>query len=195
MKIQTFARGERRAFTLIELLIVITIVGVLTALSFPAYKALIDRAHRLDARITLSGLQTGISNYVSDYNRVPARGPTDTEITLSPGTSLIKAMLGDNVDGLNPRGTAYLDAKMATNGINGLAGADENWALIDPWGQPYRVALDTDGDGWVQNPDSENEDPAIAKDAPRRLPMHSIAHSAGPDKKWNTQDDIASWRR
>ncbi len=47
---------RHRGFTLIELMIVVAVVGILTAIALPSYKEYIARGHRADARAGL--LQT-----------------------------------------------------------------------------------------------------------------------------------------
>jgi type IV pilus assembly protein PilE len=46
-----------RGFTLPELLVTLTIVGILTAIAWPSYSAVMRRAQRDDARLALLGIQ------------------------------------------------------------------------------------------------------------------------------------------
>ena len=55
--------------------------------------------------------------------------------------------------------------------------------LLDPWGRPYHICLDHDGDGYVR----------IAKE---RFKRSHIVWSDGPNMKneFGNGDDIASWK-
>jgi len=46
-------KNTTRAFSLIEMLIVLVLIGILTAVALPAYNAYIRRAHRAEARTGL----------------------------------------------------------------------------------------------------------------------------------------------
>lgn len=182
-------------FTLIEMLVVITLIAILTSLSFSAYKGVMTRARNLDAASTCRSLVSAIQNYASDYHRMPARSTSDeTPIDLDAGSPLLKVLLGDDVDRLNPRRVTYFEPKIGKNGAGGLVGKEDAFALTDAWGTPYRVIMDTNWDQRVNNPDVKNEDPSIATAAPAWLPATAIAFSAGVDKKFGTADDVVSWR-
>jgi len=185
-----------RAFTLVELLVVITIVALLVSISFTAYKGVMARARSTDALSTAKAVTNAIQNYNADYRRMPVRaGATEEPVDFTAGSPLLKVLLGDDVDRLNPKRIAFLsDPKLGKNGVGGLVGTDDQFALIDPWGTAYRVVMDSNWDSRVNNPDAQNEDPSIAAQASSWLPATVLAYSAGVDKKFGTRDDVVSWR-
>lgn len=194
MKTHPYSRSAR-GFTLIELLVVITLIGILTSLAFSAYRGAVIRGRNLVALAAVKNVTLAVQNYVADYNRMPVRSSSEEVIDLSAGSLLLAVMMGENVDRLNPKGTRFLpDQQMGKNGAGGLVGTDGQWAFVDPWGTPYRVALDADWDQRVSNPDSRNDDPSIATPAASWLPMIVIGSSAGADKRFGTRDDVVSWR-
>ena len=50
-------------FTLIELMIVLTVIGILTAIVYPSYVDKVRRAKRIDAQATLVSIQLAQANY------------------------------------------------------------------------------------------------------------------------------------
>ena len=65
------ARRNRRAFTLVELLVVITIIGMLMALLLPAVNAAVEAARRGRCASRLKGLATGAISYDGRMKRYP----------------------------------------------------------------------------------------------------------------------------
>ena len=72
---------------------------------------------------------------------------------------------------------------------NGLIHQNQEYAIVDVWGNFYRVRLDGDGDQQVANPD-----PGEAAAGRPKLPLRGIVWSAGKDRKDETWEDYPkSW--
>lgn len=66
----------------------------------------------------------------------------------------------------------------------GYGGLDETGDLLDPWGRPVRVVLDTDEDGFCRAESGEIEPVAD---------VNAAAWSGGRDGVFGTPDDVRSW--
>ena len=189
--------NSKRAFTLIEMLVVITIIGILASLVASAASGAIKKAKRVKTQAALKDIVLAIKNYQVEYNRYPLpQGHTGEEpIPLSSGATVLKILLGANEGKMNPRTITFLEPAAASKGgAGGLTGSDGSQALNDPWGVAYEVIMDANYDNKIANPDSQNADATISKGAPRDLIVGAIAMSSGEDKKKHTKDDVVSWR-
>lgn len=65
-------RGPHTAFTLIELLSVITVIGILAALLFPALGAARNSANRAKTRVQFTQWTAAIESFRSEYGYYPA---------------------------------------------------------------------------------------------------------------------------
>jgi prepilin-type N-terminal cleavage/methylation domain-containing protein len=190
------AESRREGFTLLEILIVISIIAVLAALAIPAADGVTRRARALQATAAIRDVVTGLKQYQVDYGRfpVPAGRATEDMLDLDSGSAVLKVLLGENPQRLNPKAERYIEPKIGQAGAGGLIGAGDDYSLVDPWGQPYHVVLDLNYDGRLANPDAQNEDAEIAGEALAQLPVSVLVFSSGPDKKLYTRDDVVSWR-
>jgi type IV pilus assembly protein PilA len=64
--------GNEKGFTLIELMVVVTIIGTLAALAIPAYQNYTIRAQIAEGLTLAAGPQTAVEEYYSEYGVWPA---------------------------------------------------------------------------------------------------------------------------
>ena len=64
----------KRGFTLVELLVVVTIIGILIALLLPAVQAAREAARQLQCRNNLKQLALGCLQHESTFKRLPTGG-------------------------------------------------------------------------------------------------------------------------
>ena len=123
-----------RAFTLIELLIVIAIIGILMSLLFPAVNAAIDSARKAQAKNDVTQIATAVTAYETEYGKLPATNETASDVS----GNVLKALMGSNVSSLNPRQIVFIEVNNSKKGKSGVS----NNAFVDPWGGSYRIIFD-----------------------------------------------------
>ena len=209
---------KRPGFTLIELLVVITIIAILASLVISQANRLMADGRKLQVQTVIKDLRVAITSYQVDYNRWPVNSsllsaagagqdiaalPTDENSGIVGAlTTLTSSSGGGNnaatATNLNPKDIKFIDLPIAKNGKFGLVNAQPPYKLVDLWGTPYYVLLDTNGDKQVANPDLNNSDPKISSNTisppPKMLPLEIAIYSWGQDLQQQTQDDVVSWR-
>ncbi len=168
------------------ILVPICIIAVLAALAVPAGNAVMYKARMLQARAASQGLSIAIKGYQTEYNRYPL--PKDLAVpeptTFTSSGPILNALLAEDSD-INPRKIKFLDSPPARKDVNGLLEKDGKRILVDPWGEPYAILLDFDGDGKVPDPEHPGE----------MLGTTVIVFSAGPDGNSSTwKDNVRSWK-
>lgn len=198
-----------QAFTLIEMLVVISIIVVLMGLAFPAFQSVQNSAKKTQAKNDLVQIVTAVNAYYTEYGKYPLPATTTSDSypvgrNGSSGTSskeVFDGLRGVNA-ALNPRQIAFInvpDAKDSASPRAGMGSATDG-QFYDPWGGAYAISIDANYNNEIPNPYS-----AGAGSDPLRTGV--IAWSFGKDKSSSTmpgpatnktsgteKDDVISWQ-
>lgn len=124
---------SRRAFTLLELLVVISIIAVLAGILLPVGSGVLDRAKKVDAKVTMTNAVTAIKAYQTEYGQYPidpgtaTGGGTPQDTTFDTGTATPS-------DGKGGRNGYLFDVLRALNnptGAGGTAGATPEYKALN----------------------------------------------------------------
>lgn len=196
-------RPARSAFTLVELLVVMSIIAALAGLLFSGAGAVTMQVKKIKTRALFASLKMGVDMYYTEYQRMPqlggASGGSDMSFRSDEplGRELVSALTGEVDDEiakrLNPKAFAFCEfneKQMRENNSQGYGGY-----LIDGFGNPFYMIMDYDYDGEI--------DQNSVGDLPSRFqPRGDIkaifaAWSRGPAKDtgdMNQSDLVASWK-
>lgn len=163
----------------------IVIIAVFMGLVVPAGAKVAGKVKTLQARALSSALVIAMKGFQTEYNQLPL--PKDQVVleskTILSNGSLVDALMAEDRV-INPRKVKFLDPPPASKGVNGLLEKDGKRMVVDPWGQPYSILLDIDGDGKIPDP----EHPGAMLDTTVGV------FSAGPDGDPTTwRDNVHSW--
>jgi prepilin-type N-terminal cleavage/methylation domain-containing protein len=135
----TETERSRAAFTLIELLAVITIIGILAGLTLGAAGAVRRHGATSTAKAEVAALQAACDRYFADYNLYPSNTSVDPLTKTNPSTytgagqTLFTNLFGTNQYNRPPSTKRYFEPKPAM--VSSPTSANP-W-FIDPWGYAY----------------------------------------------------------
>ena len=137
---KTFAKNITRpsqtGFTLVELLVVISIIGMLAGLMSVAIPRAMEGGKKAKAKGELNAIVAAVKAYKQEYGRWPGTNSNgDTYFMDDDSKSLLAALGGSSTNNLvqNPKGVRFLE------------GATPEGVMIDPWKKKqYLIVVDTD---------------------------------------------------
>lgn len=132
----------RSAFTLMELLIVIAIIGILMSLLFPAANSAIDAAKKAQAKNDAVQIATAVIAYETEYGKLPD-GPTETGADIN--STLLGALTGLNTNN-NPRKIVFLEVNLAKKNKSGVDSLTAPTKFVDPWSNSFKIVTDANYD-------------------------------------------------
>ena len=133
---QNKLRSKGSAFTLVEVLIVVAILGMLAAVIVPEYKNHTQRAKEASAKESLQILRTTIERYALDHHGVPPGYPLDDPWYMPDFSTFYRTLA---------KRQQYL-SKIPANPFNGMTTAT---MIADD--QPFPAEADGSS-GWIYKP-------------------------------------------
>ena len=144
----------KKAFTLMELLVVVLILGLLATIAVGVYSNQVERARYAAARTTIAALELATNRYQMDVGEWPPSGSASTAGNTFEGTgflylALTRSMSGNTSAPASARWQGpYIDVKKINLGdINGIPIDDLTSSptaldmgdiqILDPWSSPY----------------------------------------------------------
>ena len=194
----------RRAFTIVELLVVILIIGILVAFAFPAFQGVLERAKKVQAKNDLTQIVTAVNAFYTEYGKYPL--VTADTIYGPGGTSSadlfysLRAVASGNV--VNTRQIVFISPPTVKDTSNPRSGIGNDGQFYDPWGTPYAIEIDGNYDNQITNPYGGSGGAGASP-----LYQGVIAWSLGKDKTLGNNgnniykasagvqsDDVISWQ-
>lgn len=118
---------NKRAFTIIEILVVVGIIAIIAAIAFPAFMAQTERAHVDEMRSQLGILDAALSQYHTRLGDYPLSFGTGD----NAGIETMLAALRSKTDG-----GPFIQEHLIQRWLSDTDG-DGKQELADPWGTPW----------------------------------------------------------
>jgi len=178
-----------RGFTLMELLVVITIIMILAGISFPAAQGVLAKAKKASTENMALQVRSGIAAYYTEYRRypLPKGAASGSDVTVRSDNTMMDILLGADGNPYNPRRITFFAGKKAKGGTNGvIMNTNGGGRLVDPWQEEFYITIDTDYNNRVE---------AEARGGGMEIvPQSVIVWSTGPDGSVGLrQDYITTW--
>jgi len=139
---------KRNAFTLVELLVVIGVIAILSAITFGIASGVYQRQARSTAQAELAALSAALDAYKLEHEGYPEA--TGTAWSGENGERLFQALTGQiDPNNVDIDGRSFVDvSKFTLQDEENASEISANNLFIDPWGTAYVYQYDADQSAW-----------------------------------------------
>ncbi len=204
------SRQLRRGFTLIEMLVVIAIIGILTAIAIPTISSVKTRSQVKALEANFQRMRLAIENYSNDFGDYPPSRFKKLGLRRSNGMNdgiecLVRCLTTGTKSGpymtFKDEELGNLDNDKLSNNKNpteSILNTKDLFEVVDPWGNPivYLHNMDYDRGGTMSLKMGGSAAVTAAKSAKTgQFSGHNTFQlfSAGPDGLVGTEDDVRAW--
>lgn len=156
-------KNARSAFTLIELLTVMAIIGILAAIIIPTISSARTSANKAKTKVLFQQLTIAMEQFRQEYGFYPNLGAANKLSTAADTLALVRTLTGKNLDGTTVASVADLNGNTRRISFFTFSSDDlQNGLLTDPFGNTeFGLLWDKNGDG-VINISGSNSDGTLA---------------------------------
>ncbi len=138
-------RESRAGMTLIEMMVVILVIAILFSIMMPAIGRMRQRVREAEAEATAAALYDAILQYHFEYGVWPidyGSSQSGGEYVFRDNNhEVLKRLIADHEDNQKEISFIYPEDYWDTTGDP--PENPENDPVLDPWGTPYRITIDT----------------------------------------------------
>jgi len=145
-------KRRRAAFTLVELLVVISIIGLLAGLAVPAINGALKSAKKSEVAAVAQSIRTAVIAWNSEYGTWPTNGLTASGTSFTTDGNFL-GMMTTTTNTNNPRGIIFLEVPTKFTNSSGIVTPT---GYIKGSNAPFRFTVDAAGTGVVSNVGFEN---------------------------------------
>jgi prepilin-type N-terminal cleavage/methylation domain-containing protein len=166
------------AFTLVELLVVISIIGLLAGLAVPAINGAMKSAKKAEVAAVAQSIRTAIIAWNSEYGTWPTNNLTASGTSFTTDNNFL-GMMTTSTNTNNPRGIIFLEVPAKFTNSTGIVTPT---GYIKGSNAVFRFAVDAAGSGTISNVGFENTN------------LRTAVAVWAPDASTPTTKSVGTWK-